>query len=273
MTPAEVSHNGTKLLYSIFDGKQTTYYLRSLTMTTLLVRISGNKSRAVWSTDDRYVFVSTSQGIERIDVQSKEEDRILPAFTFIDLQYYRDGYLYYIESQDGLTGILNRVDIAHGNMQAVTGSCTNGRSFWQSPGGIPIYYVCEQPQSGLFVVNNDGTNPHLLRAQSEPMVGYAADGSPLILASTGAKYQIVKLGTEEQQDQVMLDDVVPGGSIISPRDMAVAPFGYTLVARAVYDGYEAIWYGDLTSGQKHLSMKVEKGTQVGFYGWSRMLVP
>jgi hypothetical protein len=273
VTPAGISHNGTKLLYSVFDGKQTTYYLRSLTTTTPLFTVSGSKSRVVWSTDDRYIFVSTPQGIERIDVQSKAAEHILPALAFIILQYYRDGYLYYIGSQDGSTGILNRVDIVHGNVQAVTGACVNGSSFWQSPGGVPVYYVCEQPQNGLFVVNNDGTNLHLLRAQTGPMVGYAADGSPLILASTAEKYQVVKLGADEQQDRVVLDDVVPGGSIVSPADMAVAPFGYTLVARAVYDDYEAIWYGDLTNGQKHLSMKVEKGTLVGFYGWSRMLVP
>jgi hypothetical protein len=272
MTSTGVSHDGTKLLYSSFDGKRTTYYLRSLTSTAPLFSVNGNESHAVWSTDDRYVFVSTLQGIEKIDVQSRAVSHILPALALANLQYYRDGYLYYIESQDGVTGILNRVDIAHGNVQSVTGSCANGSSFWQSPGGLPVYYVCEQVQNSLFVVNSDGTNPHLLRAQAGPMIGYAADGSPLTLADTAGKYQVVKLGANEQQDQVILDDVVPGGSIISPNDMAVAPFGYTLVARAIYDDYEAIWYGDLTSGKKHLAMKVGKGTLVGFYGWSRMLV-
>ncbi len=273
MTPAGVSHDGTKLLYSIFDGKQTTYYLRSLTTTTMLFTVTSNKSYAVWSADDRYVFVSTLQGIEEIDIQSKAVHRILPALGFVNLQYYRDGYLYYIESQDSSIGILNRVDIAHGHVQPVTGACSSGKSFWQSPGGVLVYYVCEQAQNGLFVVNSDGTNTHLLRAQAGPMIGYAADGSSLILAYTARKYQIVKLGADESQDQAILDDIVPGGGIIPPGDVAVAPFGYTLVARAIYDDYEAIWYGDLTSGKKHLAMKVDKGTHVGFYGWSRMQVP
>lgn len=273
MTPTGVSHDGTKLLYSSFDGKQTTYYLRSLASTTPLFTFRGNESHAVWSSDDRYVFVGTPQGIEEIDVQSRAVSHILPALALANLQYYRDGYLYYIESQDGVTGVLKRVDIAHGNVQSVTGTCANGSSFWQSPAGIPVYYVCVQAQNGLFVVNSDGTNPHLLRAQAGPMVGYAADGSPLTLVDAAGKYQVVKLGANEQQDHVILDDVVPGGSIIAPGDLAVAPFGYTLVARAIYDDYEAIWYGDLTSGKKHLAMKVGKGTLVEFYGWSRILVP
>lgn len=273
LTSAEISHDGTRLLYSRFDGKQTTYYLRTLTATTPLYTLSGNKSHATWSTDDRYVFVSAAKGIEQINVQSKAAQRILPEGGFVKLQYYRDGYLYYVDSQDNATGVLNRADIAHGNVQPVTATCINGKSFWLSPGGEQVYYVCEEAQNGLFVVNSDGTNPHILRAQAGPMIGYAADASPLTLAYTGGKYQIVKLAVDEGQDQKVLDDVVPDGGIIPPDAVAVAPFGYTLVARAIYDNYEAIWYGDLTSGKKHQAMKVEKGSQVGFYGWSRMQVP
>jgi hypothetical protein len=273
LTPIEVSHDGTRLLYSVFDGEQTAYYLRSLTATTLLFTTQGDESHAVWSTDDRYVFISTEQGIAQIDVQNKKVYHILAAPGVKYLQYYRDGYLYYLNSQDGATGVLNRVDIAHGKVQPVTNACASGKSFWLSPVGTQVYYVCEQEQNGLFVVNSDGTNSHVLRAQSGPIIGYAADASPLVLAYTAGKYQVAKLGADQSQDQAILDDVVPGGGLIPSGAITVAPFGYTLVARGVYDDHEAIWYGDLTSGQKHQAMKIEKGTQVGLYGWSRMQVP
>jgi hypothetical protein len=273
LTSAEVSHDGTRVLYSSFDGKKTIYYLRTLTATIPLYMVSGNKSQATWSTDDRYVFVSAAQGIEQIDVKSKAVQRILPETGFVKLQDYRDGYLYYVNSQDNATGVLNRADIVHGNVQPVTTDCTNGKSFWLSPSGGQVYYVCEEKQNGLFVVNSDGTNAHVLRTQAGSMIGYAADESPLTLVYTGGKYQVVKLADDESQDQPVLDNVVPDGGIIPPGAVAVAPFGYTLVARAIYDNYEAIWYGDLTSGKKQQAMKVEKGSQVGFYGWSRMQVP
>jgi hypothetical protein len=273
LTPLEVSHDGTKLLYSVFDGDQTTYYLRSLSGTTSLFTTSDDESHAVWSTDDRYVFVSTEQGIAQIDVQNKKVYHILSASGVKYLQYYRDGYLYYLNSQDGATGVLNRVDIAHGKVQPVTNACTSGKSFWLSPVGTQVYYVCEEEQNGLFVVNSDGTQPHVLRTQSGPIIGYAADAAPLVLAYTAGKYQVAKLGADKSQDQAILDDVVPGGGLIPSGAVAVAPFGYTLVARGVYDDHQAIWYGDLTSGQKHQAMKIEKGTQVGLYGWSRMQVP
>jgi hypothetical protein len=273
LTPIEVSHDGTRLLYSVFDGEQTTYYLRSLTTTTSLFTTPDDESHAVWSTDDRYVFISTTRGIAQVDVQNRKVYHILSAAGVKYLQYYRDGYLYYLNSEDGATGVLDRVDIAHGRVQSVTNACASGKSFWLSPVGTQVYYVCEQEQNGLFVVNSDGTNPHVLRAQAGPIIGYAADAAPLMLAYTAGKYQVARLGADQSQDQAILDDVVPGGGLIPAGAVAVAPFGYTLVARGVYDDHEAIWYGDLTSGQKHQAMKIEKGYQVGLYGWSRMQVP
>jgi hypothetical protein len=258
----------------MFDGKQTIYYLRSLTATTSLLTVAGDESHAVWSTDDRYVFVSTAQGIAQIDVQNRTVYHIPSAQSgVLDLQYYRDGYLYYLDTQDGATGVLSRLDITHSKVQLVTNACASGKSFWLSPAGSQVYYVCEQEQNGLFVVNSDGTNAHVLRPQAGPMIGYAADSSPLLLAYTGGKYQVAKLGADESQDQAVLDDVVPGGGLIPSGAIAVAPFGYTLVARGVYEDHEAIWYGDLTSGLKHQAMKIDRGMQVGLYGWSRMQVP
>jgi DNA-binding beta-propeller fold protein YncE len=257
----------------VFDGEQTTYYLRSLTATTSLFTVPDNESDAVWSTDDHYVFISTTQGIAQIDVQNRKVYHILSASGAKYLQYYRDGYLYYLNSQDGATGVLNRIDIAHGRVQPVTSACASGKSFWLNPVGTQVYYVCEQEQDGLFVVNSDGTNAHVLRTQAGPIIGYAADAAPLVLAYTSGKYRVAKLGADQSQDQAILDDVVPGGGLIPSGAIAVAPFGYTLVARGVYDDHEAIWYGDLTSGQKHQAMKIEKGTQVRLYGWSRMQVP
>ncbi len=274
LTPVEVSHDGTKLLYRMFDGKQTAYYLRSLTATTSLFTVAGDESHAVWSTDDRYVFVSTAQGIVQIDVRNRTVSRLSSvASGVLYLQYYRDGYLYYLDTQDGATGVLKRLDVAHGKVQPVTTACASGKSFWLSPAGAQVYYVCEQEQNGLFVVNSDGTNAHVLRPQSGPLIGYAADASPLVLAYTGGKYQVARLGADESQDQAILDDVVPGGGLIPSGAITVAPFGYTLVARGVYDDHEAIWYGDLTSGQKHQALTIEKGTLVGLYGWSRIQVP
>jgi hypothetical protein len=273
LTPLEVSHNGANLLYSVFDGDQTTYYLRSLTGTTSLFTTSDEEGHAVWSTDDRYVFVSTEQGIVQIDVQNKKVYHIPSATGVKYLQYYRDGYLYYINGQDGATGVLNRVDITHGKVQPVTNACASGKSFWLSPVGTQVYYVCEEEQNGLFVVNSDGTQSHVVRSQSGPIIGSAADAAPLVLAYTAGKYQVAKLGANKSQDQALLNDVVPGGGLIPSGAVTVAPFGYTLVARGVYDDHEAIWYGDLTSGLKHQAMKIEKGTQVGLYGWSRMQVP
>jgi hypothetical protein len=271
-----ISHDGQRLLFSSYDGVKTIYYLHVLSTREkeVLYTVSGKGGPTVWSTDDRYVFISTAQGVARVDLPGKQTRLLLSSLHSPDLRFYYGGYLYYVESQDGVWGTLKRADVEHGLIQTVTSECPRARNFWLSPGGLHIYYDC-QSQAGLFAVKSDGSEVSLVRETAWPLIGYAADGSLLTLRVANSKYQVIKQGIEEGQDQILLDNLAPQGGVVLADHVQVAPYGHALVADVVVaDGYHEIWYGDLTTGKKQriLRTKLDAKAQLSLHGWTRIQV-
>jgi hypothetical protein len=271
-----ISHDGYHLLYRIYNAQQTktTYTFQPQTQGgKALYILPGKGGHTVWSTDDRYVFISAPQGVEQVDARSGALVReILPSTPSPDIRFYYGGYLYYFVPKNGVMGILNRVNIAGGAAKSVT-TCPTGGGFWLSPSGKTIYYTCGS-QNALYAVNTDGSNMHLLCNNTGWLIGYAADNSLLTLKNVGARYQVVKLGATPAQDRVLLDNLAPGAAYIAQDSVAVAPYGRVLVARAMYaDGHEELWYGDLTSGRQS-RLTIPAGAKLlALKGWDRLQVP
>lgn len=92
----------------------------------------------------------------------------------------------------------------------------------------------------------------------------------------GTAFQVIKLGVDAQHDQAIVADVAPGASDLTVDNIAVAPYGFSLVALARYpDGSGKLWYDDLVHHtQKAIATpfdaQVAPSLQVG--GWSRLQV-
>lgn len=270
-----ISHDGERLLYRIYNSQRTktTYTFQPQSPGPALYILPGMGSHTVWSTDDRYVFISAPHGVKQVDARSGAlVQDILPSIPSPDIRFYYGGYLYYLVPRKGIAGVLNRVSIAGGATKSVT-PCLLGRDFWLSPTGTTIYYHCDG-QNTLYAVNADGSNARVVRGNAGWLIGYAADNSLLTLRNIGARYQVVKMGAKPAQDRVLLDDLAPGAAYIAPGSVAVAPYGRALVARALYaDGHEELWYGDLSSG-KQFRLSIPAGAKLlALKGWDRLQVP
>ena len=278
-----VSHDGHSVLYSVYDGLKTAYYVYPQATTDPIYTVLSKSSSAVWSTDDRYIFISTAKGIAQVDVQGHSTHLILPGLAETRLLNYRDDdeYLYFVKGYKGQAyaaeGTLNRVNVASGNVQQVT-SCERGANFWLSPGGVTVYYTCpEQNGTQLYAVDSDGTNPHVFSTNIDNVIGYAVDGSPLSLVQTSGKYQVVQQDLNTGQETVVLADVAPGATTMMASDVAVAPGGQMLMAKGVYSGNgtateEQIWYGDVVAGTSH-ELKFLQGVQIAdVIGWDKLQV-
>ncbi len=272
-----VSHDGYKVLYRVFDGSSTRYYIQPSSMNAALYTLNGRGSRAIWSTDDHYIFIGTAEGVEKVDVNSHSAALVLSTLKNPDLRFYRDGYLYFVQGEDtGASMVLSRVNLANGSVHPITvGSCTLSYGFWLSPGGTTVYYHCKD-HPDLYAVDSDGTHTRSLRLHSGDAIGYAAQGELLTLLKTGATYQIIELGVDTQHDQVVFPDVAPGAVEITADDIAVMPYGQSLVALARYaDGSSKIWYDDLVANTQHTVkayIDAENTARVQFGGWSKLQV-
>ncbi|GAC1617657.1 MAG: hypothetical protein NVS4B11_07030 [Ktedonobacteraceae bacterium] len=277
-----VSHDGQKLLFSTYDGLKTSYYLYPQATTDAIFTTPDKSSSAIWSTDNRYVFISTAKGIAQVDTQTHDVRLILPALAATKLLNYRDGgYLYFVKGYEGQAyaseGTFNRVNIAQGTVQQIT-PCEHGTNFWLSPGGITVYYNCpDQDTTVLYAVNSDGTNPHAFSFNAGTVIGYAEEGSPLTLVNASGKYQVVQRDVNTAQAKVVLEDVAPGATTMTADDIAVAPFGHTLVAKGVYGGsgaapQERFWYGDLVAGKSRAFALPQGAVTPNAIGWDKLQV-
>jgi hypothetical protein len=272
-----VSHDGYQVLYHVFDGSKTRYYVRPSTQ-DIIYTVDGKGGPAIWNTDDSSLFISTPDGVEQVDVKSHRATLAVSSIKAPDLRFYRDGYLYFVArtNADASTG-LNRVDLVTGDVTSVTGGlCTLSYDFWPSPGGSMVYYRCKD-RASLYAVTNDGTHARMVRADAGQMIGYTAQDEPLTLLRTNTAFQVVKLGVDAQHDQTVVADVVPGASDLPVDRVAVAPYGFSLVALArCSDGSEKLWYDDLVHHTQQVisalsSAQLASSLQVG--GWSRLQVP
>ena len=271
-----VSHDGYQVLYHVFDGSKTRYYLQPSTQGIILYTVAGKGGSAIWSTDDSSVFISTPEGIEQVDVKSQRATLDVASIKAPDLRFYRDGYLYFVANADASTG-LNRIDMTTGEISSITGGfCKLSYDFWPSPGGSTIYYRC-MDQAALYAITNDGSTARLVRADAGRIIGYTAQGEPLTLSRTKTAFQVVKLGIDVQHDQTVVADVAPGASTLTVDGIAVAPYGFSLVALAHYaSGSATLWYNDLVHHTQNAvstfsSAKIVPSLQIG--GWSRLQVP
>lgn len=273
-----VSHDGYKVLYRVFDGSRTYYYVQPSSINDALYTLSGRGSRAIWSTDDRSIFVGTPDGIEKVDVSSHRATLVLSTLNTPDLRFYRDGYLYLVQGEEtGASMVLSRVNLADGNMLPVTtGLCALSYGFWLSPGGTTVYYRCKD-HPDLYAVNSDGTHARSLRLHSGDAIGYAAQGELLTLLKAGATYQVIRLGPDARHDQVVFPDVAPGAAQLTASDVAVMPYGQSLVALAHYaDGSSKIWYDDLVANRQHTVrtyIDAQSAASMQFGGWSKLEIP
>jgi hypothetical protein len=272
-----VSHDGYQVLYHVFDGRVTRYYLQPSTQNTILYTVAGKGGPALWSTDDSSVFISTPAGIEKVNVSAHTNTLIVSTFKSPDLRFYRDGYPYFVVSANASTA-LNRIDLTTGEILPITAHyCQFSYDFWLSTSGTIVYYRCKTNQTALYGVDSNGTKSSLLRANTGRMIGYDAEGEPLTLLKVNTAFQVVKLGANIQQDQTIIADVAPGASNLDVDSVAVAPYGFSLLALAHYaNGIGKLWYDDLIS-QKQVAIstvfdaQLVSSLQIG--GWARLQVP
>lgn len=274
-----VAHSGDEVLYHVFDGTQTRYYLYPETQQPIYTT-TGSGGAAFWSSgdSDHYVFINTKQGVAQIDMVAHSSRLLAIQSATPKAIFYRNGYLYFVQVPNSLasysSGRLYRLDL-HSNKPSpiqVT-PCPDSTNFWLSPVSSTVYYSCPmQEQNALYAVNGDGTNAHLLRSNAGEIVGYAADNSLLMLQVNNGRYQVVQLGASPQQDQVLLSDIAPGATSVHQSDVAVAPYGYALVAKATYaNNLERLWYGD-TMTQAMQQVQLPIGVRnINAVGWDRLI--
>jgi len=276
-----VSHDGHMLLYSTYDGFRRSYFLYPQSTTDAFFTTPEKGGSAIWSTDDRSLFINTAQGVTQIDVRTHHTSQLLPTLASTSLLNYRDGYLYFVKGYQGRAyspeGILNRANVTTGSVQQVT-DCERGANFWLSPGGIRVYYTCPTQDTALHTVSSDGISPvpSVFRANTNVLIGYRDDGSPLTVTSVTSRQQVVRCSLNTTvQDTVVLNDIAPGAGTLTADAVAVAPGGYTLVAKGLYGTSkptEQFWYGDLVTGKTQRLLLPPNARNVHAIGWDRLQV-
>lgn len=274
-----VAHNAYQVLYHVYDGTNTRYYVYPQTQQPIYT-VTGTGGSAFWSSadNDRYLFINTQQSIVQVDVVAHTSHLLsLPAKSPMAL-FYRDNYLYYVQAPNDLasysSGILYRLDISIStSVPTMITSCPDPMNVWLSPVGSTVYYNCpSKSKNALFSVNGDGTNARLLRTDAGQLIGYASDNSLIVLLANNQHYQVVQLGANGQPDRVLLSDIAPGATSVQASDVAVAPYGYVLVARAVYaNNVEKLVYGDLMT-QATQEVQLPVGVHdIHAIGWDRLI--
>ena len=281
---AGVSHMGDKVLYSIYDGFKTSYYIYPQSTTSTFYTTPDKNSSAVWSTDDSFIFINTSKGVAQINVQTHAVNMILPSIASTVLNNYRDGFLYFIKSSNGQAyateGVLERVNVTTGDTQQLTPGCQSGTNFWLSPGGVTVYYTCLDSQNtALYSVNSDGSNVKVFRYDEGNVIGYeGTNGAPLTLKNVNGKYQIVQLDLNSpSKDSILLNDVAPGASTVTASNVAVAPYGSALIAKGTYGTgnttvSERLWYSDLLTGENQQLHVPQEARSLNTIGWDKLQV-
>ncbi len=275
-----VSHDGHQILYSVYDGSKTSYYIYPQATKNAIFTTYDRSRSAIWSADNRFLFVSTAHGILSVDVQTFASKVVFPTLTNVTLLNYREnGYVYFVKGNTAQAyateGTFNRINATQERSQQIT-PCVHGNNFWLSPSGATVYYNCptSSPDT-LYAVNSDGTNSRVFRLHSGAIIGYAEDGSPLTLENLNGKYQVVRKDVNVQQDTVLVQDVASQATTISKENVAVAPYGQTLVAKAAYSNpaqtsQEQFWYYNLTTGSSRTFSLPQGASSSQVIGWDKL---
>lgn len=285
-----VSQDGQNVMYHTVNDGSTVYYTQlSASKNVAIYTFKGNGGNAIWL-NSTYALITTFSSVIAVNVQSGTVSTYLPSLMASHLDFFRSPYLYFTGGADRTADALYRIDINTGVVEQITfGSA--GATFWLSPDGTIVYFaniIGPAGNPGIYAVNSDGTNMHLLRQYpSGTPIGYAADNQSLIImrVENGA-FQVVKLGATAQQDQIMLNNAAPGAmalckstsagaDLICNGDFALAPYGHALIAQGLYaDGTYKVWSNDLTTGKQMVVPSLSSiNSPVQLIGWDKIPTP
>jgi hypothetical protein len=280
-----IAPDGSDLLYQISQSGHTFYYrlLKPLANTGFFYELNDeNAGNAIWMSDSRNILIGTkNMGVIQVDTLTGQSTAILPQLMTDHLEFYHNGYLYFIDTHSGFS----RVNITTGIVTYVTSHMMN-TSLWYSPDGTKIYTVNSGSGGvGIYAMNLDGTNQQFVSSSGSP-VGFAADNSLLIMRYVSGKFQVIKPGATEQQDQLVATNAAPGAHSLCPAQLntagqicdnfvAVAPYGHALIVQGTdADGSYHVWLDDLISNrQVALRPTTDDHIAVQLFGWDRLFTP
>lgn len=282
-----VSSDGQNLLYQFSSGGHMLYWtLKSLPDTGFFYALNNvDAGNAIWLNTHTVLISLLNGGVEQVDVNSGQAQKLLSGVQVGELAFYYAPYLYFVGGAHLATGALYRVNLSGGTPSQIT-IRSPGTTFWHSIDGNTIYYVNTGSAAGpgLYAVDSDGNNPRLLRSSGIP-VGFAPDNSLVIMRDDDGIFRLYKLGAMPQDDILMLDNVAPNAvalcdSSVAPgvspmcnSSIALAPYSHALLVEAYdADGTRKVYAYDLAQGNQILLFTVKPGMQVALPGWDTMAV-
>jgi hypothetical protein len=284
-----VGSYGQNMLYQVTEDGQTYFYtLNLLPATGYFYALDGDDAlNAIWMPDNQHVLIGTqSSGVIMVDTQTGQSQPFLPDLKTGGLKFYRNGYLYFLGSNNLVAGALYRVNVQSGVVQQVAGRSADG-DYWLSPDGLTVYYHGGGPldRAGIYAASSDGTSSQVIRTDGGMPIGYAPDNSLVVMRHVGQAFEVIQLGATPAQDRTLLSDAAPGAtSLCSPSlmiaviceatNVALAPLSHALVVVASYpDGSRKVWSDDLQTGKQFVLMQPDSNTNVTVPGWDRIAVP
>jgi hypothetical protein len=284
-----ISQDGQNVMYHTVSSGITVYYIVSLVRKNFAIySLQGDGGNAIWM-NSTHVLITTFSRVVEIDVQTGTASTLLPSLVTSRLAFYRNSFLYFIGGAGRTMDALYRINVNTGIVQQITfGSM--GAAYWLNPGGAIVYFanlIGPAGHPGIYAVNSDGTNMHLLRQYPYGTpIGYAADNSLMIMRVEDGAFQVVKLGANAQQDQLLLANAAPGAkalcattrveaSPICGGNFALAPYGHALVVQGHYaDGTYKVWSDDLATFQQMLIPSLSAiHTPIQLIGWDKIPTP
>src|SRR5579883_209179 len=273
-----VSQGGNNILYQMSRQGHTLFAAVHQTPGAdhFLALDTVNAGNAVWMDDNHALIGTTNAGIIEANIYTGSTQDLLTNVKVGSLEFYQQPYLYYT---DPAYTWLYRVNPNTGIPQQVAPMRIGGLFLTACIPDLLLIYCEAQSDAlklnyGLFSFNNDGTHFQNLN-RSGILVGPAADHSLLYLHGVQqGKYQLLKMGSTPQQDQVLIQDVAPGISIVDREGIALAPDGHALV---VIDSNRAsanrgVWYNDLLTHQQRQLLTLTSNVEAEVIGWNTLPV-
>ncbi|WP_376795487.1 hypothetical protein [Thermogemmatispora sp.] len=282
-----IAHSGRDLLYHEREGQ--TWLYRTLSHPSPLFRCLCNNISAVWTTDDRYVLINADQTLYLVDLLGTSKLLYTsPMLADSRLLFYYNDFLF-LSRQEGKNEVLYRLDLASGEQHPVAvrplessqqaGISSHGRSSWLlSPTGSTIYYSAGSGlKATLYTVNSDGSQSRPLGRQGIPL-GFAEDNRLLFLQEVRGAFEVKKLGSTPQEDQLVVVNAAPGADNVLADEVALAPYGWALLTEALYPDHSLrLWATDLTTHAQKLLLSlpasmVTRGNIPQLVGWDQLAV-
>lgn len=217
--------------------------------------------------------------------------------TIGQLVFAADDFLYFIGTVDGVCmGALCRVQLGVDH-PAVTQLSTRqmATTYWFSPDRQTISYWQTGPvgSPGIHAIRVDGTHAVVVRPgngqddTSGIPIGFARDGSLIIMRALSGAFQVVQVGATPPQDRILLADAAPGAQSLCPpslqgeqtplcdQNIILAPDAHAIVVQSTSaTGAQQLWSTDLITGkQQQLHVpSLPSNTPVQLLGWDRIPV-